>query len=729
MNRNTNKQQNPFKKPRTSGNEIPLPTNDRLENIIFSLPISFPSAMMPARIPELYYKMKNKLYPDYFYFSILALGNKLCSSIRTNEDKNLESLYTKKAFFMLKQETDIKNPLYLWACLILLAHYGYVTDNIGHRTLVSMASSSVRVSKIYQLDLSRIEKMKYTEEELEFKRRVFWLFYNFDILKITFTGSFPTIQNRDIVVKLPTNDFWWRYGGKCKEDHPELMLWNNIANNINMDHHPKEKYKNLVKTILLHGKITLFARRRWIAKDYKPHKDFGQLIRLIDNLNDYSNNIVIPNQVNFQRIKETHEKYENTLRMTIDIESQILNYVFNQMYNSMKIVLYQSEIVRVKERHISPERIVSAKNIITECAEKQIDNLHNFNKTLPPNHSEDVASSWTLLSGVVFLNLMGIKPSGKKLNVPSKLKLLTDEYKNMGTRSGLFVVYPMFLKRLSNIIRKAHTENKKYRMIFNNMKKFSISKSDVNPWLVSKYGSYFTILCCLERSFSTLKVNEYLDIDESIISIINTALNSGIQNNTGNVISGKEHQNLLIENGNNTHDNNTHDIQILSRNLNTDVPSKTNYELYNKYSELLEKSLPNSAQNYLFQHMVDLYSSKIVKDVLNNPVNSQNNFGVSLGTYSIPAIPNNPGIQKSYKINYEIYIKYSQLLEKSHPKSTENHFFKHMVDSYLNKVINDILENPVNSRNNVETSFSITDTSYNSNGFRKGIEDERRYDI
>ncbi|PWA00879.1 hypothetical protein BB558_003054 [Smittium angustum] len=542
-------------------------------------------------------------------------------------------------------------------------------------------------------------------------------------MNLSFKGSFPTIQDQDIVVNLPKNDLLWRYGGECKLEHPELMLWNYIANHLDIDEQPKEKYKEFVKTLLLHGKVTIFARRRWIKKAYNPDDDNLQLIRIINNVNNYSDNIVIPNPVNFEKIKETHQKYENTLRMTIETEIQVLNYIFNQMHNSMKIVLYQTEMVRIKGRYMHPGRVISAKNIITECAEKQIDMVHNLNQVLPPNHSEFIASSWTLVSGVVCLNLMGINPNGRKFDVPLKIKLLTDEYKKMSSQAELFVVYPMLLNRISKQIGKAHTENKKYSIIFENMKKFSIHESDVNPWLVPKYGSYFALLCCFGKSFSILKINEYLDIDESTIAIIKETLNAEIKNNKAIFNSGEEFQYFLIDD-----ENNASGIPNFSKATNTKESYKTNFELYNKYSQLLEKSPPNSVQNYLFQHMVDIYFNRITKGVICSPVKTQKNVEVSFSAYNIPNLPKNTKTGNSYKKNYEIYIKYSQLLEKSLPNTTESQFFQHMVGIYSNKIINDILENPVNTKNNAETSFDISSTSHDLNKFRKRVEDEEDLD-
>ncbi|PWA02767.1 hypothetical protein BB558_001066 [Smittium angustum] len=125
------------------GNEIPLPTNERMEKVIFALPVSFPLVMMPIRILEIYYKMKNRQYPDFFYFSNLALGNRLCIDTMTDNNKNIESLYEKESLELLKQETDIRNPIYLWACVILFAHLGRISNHIAYETLKSLSQLQV----------------------------------------------------------------------------------------------------------------------------------------------------------------------------------------------------------------------------------------------------------------------------------------------------------------------------------------------------------------------------------------------------------------------------------------------------------------------------------------------------------------------------------------------------------------------------------------------------------
>ncbi|PVU84530.1 hypothetical protein BB559_007596 [Furculomyces boomerangus] len=42
------------------------------------------------------------------------------------------------------------------------------------------------------------------------------------------------------------------------------------------------------------------------------------------------------------------------------------------------------------------------------------------------------------------------------------------------------------------------------------MEPYSISKSDLDPWITPKYASFFNISCCFIENFSTLNVTEYL---------------------------------------------------------------------------------------------------------------------------------------------------------------------------------------------------------------------------
>ncbi|PVZ96496.1 hypothetical protein BB558_007628, partial [Smittium angustum] len=74
--------------------------------------------------------------------------------------------------------------------------------------------------------------------------------------------------------------------------------------------------------------------------------------------------------------------------------------------------------------------------------------------------------------------------------------------------------------RKADIKTKASENNKKYEHLQDYMKPFGISKHDLEPWVIPKYGSFFHSFCCGKGNFSTLDIGEfyivaYLEIRKS----------------------------------------------------------------------------------------------------------------------------------------------------------------------------------------------------------------------
>ncbi|PVZ99103.1 hypothetical protein BB558_004883 [Smittium angustum] len=536
--------------------------------------------MIPARLPELYYKIKNRLYPDYFYYAIVALGSAASKRIRTPEEKKQELTYIQKSI---------------------------------------LASLSVRISKIYQIDLSKITRKKHSEDQLELRRRVFWIFYGFDRGRMSFNGSLPTVQDRDIVVNLPENDFWWRYGGECKVQHPEIIFWNHIANSENSKRFSKEDTKNYVKIRTLSGKVSDFARRRWIKKVYNPDDDNCQLVLLIDKLNKFEEAVVKNPPIDLDLIKEAYPKYKDTIRFTVDIEHILYKNNFTQFHFFMKSVLYQTEMVRIEGIHMHPGRIVSAKNILVETAKKQIDLVYELGKVLPIEYWEKTIVSTGLMSGITSLNYINISPPNDSMNASIKIEYLKEIYHEMENYSEIPIIFLMYLDRLSKFINKTHKENEKYNYLFGKMKEYSIDESDVHPWVVPKYGSLFFIICCFEGSFSTTKLTDYLYIKDTFSTFVNQlheAKSSGDTNiepiKNLNTLAGKNE----VFPG----------TPGSSRSKSGELSYKSNYDQYVKYRKLFKESNPNSTVGYYFQHVVDVLSDGIIQDIISNPLNNQINI-------------------------------------------------------------------------------------------------------
>ncbi|PVU84759.1 hypothetical protein BB559_007435 [Furculomyces boomerangus] len=594
-----NSQQNSKVKPDVEANLESL-SDEKLNKIVTKLPTIFPYAMIPTRLPELYYNMKNKLYPEYLYYVLVALGNAAIKKTRTIKEKEQDLVYIQKSIDLLKLKIDIRNPYYLWTCVIILYYFSIVVNSPLYESAILLARMSVRISKIYQIDLSKIAKLKYSEEELEFRRRIFWSFYGADRGEMSFNGSLPTVQDRDIVVNLPTNDFWWRYGGECKAKHPEILLWNIIANNKHSEQFSKDNTKNYVKTQTLSGKINEFARRRWLKKVYNPDDDNNQLMLLIEKLNKFEETIVKNSPIDFDLIKEAYSKYKDTIRFVVDMEHIIYKNVFTQYYFFMKNNLYQTELVRVEGIHIHPERIISAKNILVDTANKQIDLIYELSKILSLEYWKSTTVITGLISAIICLNFMKV-------------------YHKMSNYTEIPVILLMYLDRLSKFTNESHKENEKFKSLFENMKKYSIDKSDIHPWLVPKYGALFFLVCCFEGSFSTMEIANYLYIKDTFTIFVNQ--HHKIQTNKKSNVESIRNSNVFARQSKALSGE-----PSSSRNNNNELSYKSNYDQYIKYSKLLEQSSPNSSQNYYYQYMVDILSDAIVQDIISNPVNNQTNF-------------------------------------------------------------------------------------------------------
>ncbi|PVU87954.1 hypothetical protein BB559_005798 [Furculomyces boomerangus] len=550
-------------------------SDEQLFKMVVRLPIVFPIAMIPIRIPEFYYKMKNKTYPDHLYYALVALGSVANKGIRTPEEKEKDLIYIQKPVNLLKLKTDIRSPYYLWTCVIIMNYFSTVVNTYINGTA--------------------------KKEELEFRRRVFCTFYSADR------------------VNLPENDFWWKYGGECKVEHPEIIFWNHIANSENNEQFSKYDTKNYVKTTTLLGKISTFAKRRWLKKAYNPDDDNLELVLLIDKLNKFEEAIVKNPPIDFNLIKEACSKYRDTIRFTMDTEHTLYKNIFTQLHFFMKSTLYQTEMVRVEGIHMHPGRIVSAKNICVDIAKKQIDSIYELNEVLPLEYRENLTIGTGLMSAITCLNCMNISPENNSTKLANKMEHLKEVYLKHSSYNEIPIIFLMYLDRLSTFINKSHKENEKSKTLFEDMKKYPIDKSDIHPWLVPKYGAFFFVVCCFEGSFSVMKITDYLYIKDTFTTFLNQYQKPETGNNTNTEPIGNP----------NTFASQRGDfpgVSISPKNKNRESSYKSNYDQYIKYSELFEKSNLDPAVNYYYQYMVDTLSDTIIQDIISNPVNNQSNF-------------------------------------------------------------------------------------------------------
>ncbi|PVU94580.1 hypothetical protein BB559_002961 [Furculomyces boomerangus] len=183
---------------------LPIPNRRELKKLSLILPHVFPETMIPMRLPEFINKLTNKKYPFYFIFAVLAAGVKYIKTTRNGKDKELETKYATKSIELMRKETDVSDPLIVWACIFILVYTSGTKDLKSNIQVKKVLEMAVKKTRLYQLDLNKnLTKIRYgyTKDELEFRRRVWWVYYFQITGNYIFNGNFITFEQRDIVYK------------------------------------------------------------------------------------------------------------------------------------------------------------------------------------------------------------------------------------------------------------------------------------------------------------------------------------------------------------------------------------------------------------------------------------------------------------------------------------------------------------------------------------------------
>ncbi|PWA02591.1 hypothetical protein BB558_001247 [Smittium angustum] len=493
---------------------LPIPNARKLEQICLALPHIIPMAVIPLRFPEFISKLTNRRYPYYFIFAVLSVGIKTIKNSRTKEDKLLETKYARKSLELINKEKDISDPLIVWACNLICAYSSMVHDQKAHDQAINIATMSVKQTRLYQLDINKkTEKViqKYTASELEFRRRVWWAYYIQITGNYIFNGNYMTFEQRDIVVNLPTDDFKWRYGGSIQRcNNKELKLMNIVANNQREAHLPQDNHCFLINSFALFKNIAVFATKRWRKDHFNEDNTNLRVVLYADKLEKHKADIEKMFKDNLPSIKDDYVNNRGTVRLILDTEHHIFNYLSRQLYYTMTIHLYQSELVRDDSTKILPERIKAAKSKCAKAAINQVKLLEWYDHNVPEKFQGYSISVWTVSSAIVLTNLFSIKDETEKAKYMTHFNKIVSIYKSS---EKYFEVLSSLLSYVYYIVEmksKKKVQNEKLKHLHKHMEPFGIYDSDVEPWIIPKYGSFFHYNCCGEVNFSTLDIEKYL---------------------------------------------------------------------------------------------------------------------------------------------------------------------------------------------------------------------------
>ncbi|PWA00994.1 hypothetical protein BB558_002933 [Smittium angustum] len=564
---------------------LPIPNRKKLKEMSLILPHVFPETMIPMRLPEFINKLTNKKYPFYFIFAVLAAGVKYIKTTRNGKDKELETKYATKSIELIRKETDISDPLIVWAC-IFIAIYTHSLRNLKlNQQFRDIAEMAVKKTKLYQLDLNKnLIKFKhgYTEDDMEFRRRVWWMYY-FNITGYyIFNGNFITFEQRDVVVNLPKNDFKYRYGGSFEGcDDKELRLLNNIANDPSDENNPLDCHYLIVNTYSLYKNIATFVSKRWRKDGFDEDGANMRFVLYINQLHRLKDKIDETLGDGFVSIKEKYTEYKGTTKLLLETESHIVNHLLRCIYYSMLIYLYQSELVRDQDIKIRPERVKSAKQQCINASIKQMELMEWYSQNVPTEYQGFPHIAWSLNSLVSLTNFFLIQDPSLKEKHTDYFNRIVSVYKSFDKNSEVVDSLLMFVNAMTKIKTKASENNKKYIHLLEYMKPFGISEHDIEPWIIPKYGSFFHSHCCIIANFSTLDIGEYLGEVITTVSVFQNELYSEAYKDFLKKLNQHEKQEEKLPNGY---------LSQITRTI-LDLTKVSVYKSFDKNSEVVDSLL------------------------------------------------------------------------------------------------------------------------------------------
>ncbi|PWA02147.1 hypothetical protein BB558_001720 [Smittium angustum] len=353
---------------------------------------------------------------------------------------------------------------------------------------------------------------KYTEDELEFRRRVWWIYYIYISGNYLFNGNFITFEQRDMVVNYPKNDFKWKFGGDIGEcTNKELKLLNYKANYGSESDFPQDYHYLVLNITSLYNNIVIFVTKRWRKDRLNEDQTNLRLVLYINKLQKFKNEI---DKIFEEKSPQTHEIYnrhKGTIKLILDTEDYLFGYYIKTIYYNTLIYLYQSELVRDFDIKLHPGRVKAAKLQCINASVEQMNLIESYIKYVPDNYQEHSSIFWTVNASITFANFFFISDPDIKEKYAGFYDRMISVYNSFGESSEVILSLNLFIKYIIDVKAKANEQNKKLKHLHKHMIPFGVCESDIDPWIVPKYGSPFHLQCCGKGNFSILDIGGYLE--------------------------------------------------------------------------------------------------------------------------------------------------------------------------------------------------------------------------
>ncbi|OLY79945.1 hypothetical protein AYI68_g5971 [Smittium mucronatum] len=475
--------------------------------------------MIPACVPDFLKNLKNESYPNYFFYAFLSIGSKymLDDSFPNKASERRE--YGKFAYSLIKQEKDNNSPMYIWACLLLSLNFWLFFDETSTLEVMALIPISyfraVISSRLYMMDNKPKHISRQNTHELEFERRVFWSFYILIRYRYVFGPGFVSLHDRDISVLLPSKDFTYRYGPT--QNYPkEGIPISSLVNTSEFDLFKQDIASYTIKIMSLFGRIAIFTKCRWLKKNRFDKSYNNQFLPLKNSLSQLKKYLSIHYpDTNFNGRDFTIPGISRV--MNEDLDYKVAKYLDMQMLHNITIFLFQSELVKIKDLPLDPERIRIAKIECLRAAMHQAE-LLSLEKVIGLQVEDITATShWKVNTIITLLNVSFVEYNHLGTNASEAYNSLLKVYDSLKSDFLTAEIISNLFSNIYQIKRKSIIKNEKNPQLQNKMKLYSITEADLNPWFVPKYSLLFSFNCCFSSNYSTLDSSEYLEIPSSAL--------------------------------------------------------------------------------------------------------------------------------------------------------------------------------------------------------------------
>ncbi|PVZ96985.1 hypothetical protein BB558_007075 [Smittium angustum] len=490
-----------------------IPSYKKIEKMVWDLVHEIPIVFIPIRIPELLNKIRLNEVPEYFLYTILTL----CQSYSLNTIDSIASLQKNEHFLiksieLLKQNSTSRDPYFIWACTLISTVY--LDKGHFHKAFeaLEMASVAIKVEKYYSIDLKRrIIRKSEDPDVLEFKRRIWWGYYISNRILVSRLHIPISIDESEVFVKFPTNDFIWKYGGNPVGCGRKIVTINQLAKHYEEKSIKSHNHFELIcQGFLLYGNISKFISRRWLRNWSDGEEVYKQLLSKIEMISNLQAKIDNNSKLVMQNFTKNNEVISSVKKDSSKVEYVHISLYLQLMIRCLKIILYRSELNSCELYSSSPKRTKAAK---IACLEASLESVKLFewgSSNLSKKQLLSLVSFWSFPSSIILINADSIKHKTMGEQISHGNNYFKNIFENNQTTHAILHIYHLLLNHLEKIKTASTKISLKEERLLLFMGCYSLNDNDMLPWTIPQHSFLLNHSCCIRYNFPSLIVDEYL---------------------------------------------------------------------------------------------------------------------------------------------------------------------------------------------------------------------------